>query len=181
MSLVGLKILRDGLSTTKTDTVLFFWSCLTSSELNIRPCSCTSLEIALARWSKSSTSTCSFGGAVQLFSVFFPFSFFVFKYGGRNYGFVRGFTVLVRRRVFLEEGNLTFWSEGETFLSGRVISHFGSGEGHFCGETVISHFGHGEGHFWTGRFFFFWGGGLKDNPYLGKIRLLWPSRLTGRP
>ena len=74
MSLAGLTILRDRLSTTKTDTVLFFWSCLTSSKLNIRPCSCTSLEMAFARWSKSSTSTCIFWGAVQLFS--FSFSFF---------------------------------------------------------------------------------------------------------
>ena len=75
MSLVGLTIFLDRLSTTKTDTVLFFWSCLTSSKLNIRPCSCTSLEMAFACWSKSSTSTCIFGGAVQLFSFSFGLSF----------------------------------------------------------------------------------------------------------
>ena len=58
---------------TKTDTVLFFWSCLTSSKLNIRPCSGISLEKAFARWSKSSMSTGIFGGAVQLFSVVLTF------------------------------------------------------------------------------------------------------------
>ena len=103
MSLAGLTILRDRLSTTKTDTVLFFWSSLTSSKLNIRPCSCTSLEMAFARWSKSSTSTCIFGGAVQLFSLFLPFHFLLC------------FEIFCRGRV--------------VYL--MAIFHSGQGEGHF--------------------------------------------------
>ena len=105
MSLAGLTIFLDRLSTTKTDTVLLFWSCLTSSKLNIRPCSCISLEMAFARWSKSSTSTCIFGGAVQLFSFFSPTTF--------------SFSFLSGEGCFLG-GDFSFfcvWSVGGAFLS----------------------------------------------------------------
>ena len=101
MSFAGLTIFLDRLSTKKTDTVLFFWSCLTSSKLNIRPCSCISLEMAFARWSRSSTSTCIFGGAVQLFS----FSSEIFP----------GVAFLSGEDDFLG-GVFSFWSGGGAFL-----------------------------------------------------------------
>ena len=118
MSLAGFTILCDCLSTTKTDTVLFFWSYLTSSKLNISPCSCASLEMAFARWSKSSTLTWIFGGTVQLFSVF-SFSWsgaflgngdFILSVGGAFLSGEGGFPL----RDFC--GDLSFWSGGGAFL-----------------------------------------------------------------
>ena len=121
MSLAGLTIFLDRLSTTKTETVLFFWSCLTSSKLNIRPCSCISLEMAFARWSKSSTSTCIFGGAVQLFSFFsttFSFSFLSGEgcFLGGDFSF---FCVWSVGGAFLSHGDSPFfftWGGGSPLL-----------------------------------------------------------------
>ena len=108
MSLAGLTIFLDRLSTTKTDTVLFFWSCLTSSKLNIRPCSCTSLEMAFARWSKSSTSTCIFGGAVQLFS----FSWEIFS----GVAFLSGEVDFLGGVFSFWSGGGAFWGVGDSFF-----------------------------------------------------------------
>ena len=117
MSLAGLTIFLDRLSTTKTDTVLFFWSCLTSSKLNIRPCSCTSLEMAFARWSKLSTSTCIFWGAVQLFSFFS--TTFSFSFGDLVDAFLSGVGCFLGA-IFLFfcvwSGGGLFLSEGESFF-----------------------------------------------------------------
>ena len=112
MSFAGLTIFLDRLSTKKTDTVLFFWSCLTSSKLNIRPCSCISLEMAFARWSRSSTSTCIFGGAVQLFSFLSP------PFWGDDFSSFSG------EGDFLG-GVFSFWSgEGAFFGAGDVFFFF---------------------------------------------------------
>ena len=153
ISLVGLTILRDRLFSTKTDTVLFFWSCLTYSKLNIRPFSFTWLEMNLVRWSKSSTSTWILGGAFKSFPEFVSFFlssklFFFFFY------FSCEFVILL--------GEITFCSGGETF----------SAEGDF---TCLSG---GETFFFLLRMIcFFW---AMNRPYLEKIRHFWPSRLTGR-
>ena len=71
-----------------------------------------------------------------------------------------GFTVMVRRRGILTDGNFIIWSGGGAFLLGRVISHFD-----FCGEMIFL-FGRGEGHFWVRGicFSFLWVG----SPLLGE-------------
>ena len=116
MSLASLTILRDRLSTTKTDTVLFFL--ILSYLLQIEHKAM--LLYFIARWSKSSTSTCIFGrGAVQLFSFSFSSPFW-----GDDFPSFSG------------EGNFwdvfSFWSGGGAFLVLGDFFFFTGGEGHPC-------------------------------------------------
>ena len=60
-------------------------------------------------------------------------------------------------------------SVGGTFLSGL--------DSFFCGDFS---FWSGGGAFWGRVIYFFLSEG-EGHPYLGRIRPLWPSRLTGRP
>ena len=154
MSLAGLTIFLDRLSTTKTDTVLFFWSSLTSSKLNIRSCSCTWLDMAFAHWSKSTTSTWIFGGAFQIFSL--PsFSWSLFEVGET---FFKG-----------ELFNL-FWSGGGAFLWGEGLFLFCSGGVVFLGGDFEEILSSGGGPFFSEGDFVFFFGSVGGSPLLGGNR-----------
>ena len=168
MSLAVLTIFLERLSTTKRDTVLFFWSSLTSSKLNIRPCSCTWLDMAFAFWSKSTTSTWILGGAFQIFSDSFSFSFgsSLFEVGetfiaDKLFGlFWSGWGAFL-----WGEGDFPSFSGGGVFLGGDCNVILSSGGGSFLEEGDLA-------------FFFEHVGG---HPCREEIGPLWPSRLTGRP
>ena len=161
MSLAGLTIFLDHLSTTKTDTVLFFWSSLTSSKLNIRPCSCTWLDMAFALWSKSTTSSWILGGAFQIFLFSFSWSFFE---GSETF--------------FEDELFGLFWSGGGAFLCGEGVFLFCSGGRVFLGGDFDAILSSGGGSFFDeGDFDFFNVGG---SPLLGGNRAFM-AELSDRP
>ena len=74
--------------------------------------------MALARWSKSTTSTWILGGAFQIFSFSFSFDWSSFE-GGET--------------LFSDELVGLFWSGGVAFLRGEVYIFFFPGGGVFLG------------------------------------------------
>ena len=126
MSLWGLTILRKRLSTTKTDTVLFFWSCLTSHKLNISPFFCISLDTAFAYGRRSSTSTSILSGALHtLLSISLEVDIFgvgsstiqVILFGGSHILFCENINNFRWRLINIKEDKIlqggTFFEWGE--------------------------------------------------------------------